>query len=84
MPPVSQLFRHLRQKPRGLLYHYTSMEALHKIIDHGRVWATDIYYLNDSSEYTNAKEFVKTLLSRRLVGDTSLRAKSCPRLSSFK
>jgi hypothetical protein len=81
---VSPLIKHLNQKPRGTLYHYTSMDALQKIIERGSVWATDIHYLNDSSEYTNAKEFVKKLLSERLADDESLRTRVLPEIEQLQ
>jgi hypothetical protein len=36
--------------PPPILYHYTSMQGLLSIVEKGRIWATHIRYLNDSSE----------------------------------
>ena len=41
-----------------VVYHYTSMNALLGIVD-GDIWATNIQYLNDISEYTHFLELVK-------------------------
>ncbi len=36
------------------LYHYTSQQGLIGIVSADELWATDIRYLNDSSEFTYA------------------------------
>ncbi len=33
-----------------IVYHYTSMEAMKKIVESATIWATSIRYLNDVSE----------------------------------
>lgn len=33
-----------------VVYHYTTVDAMMKIVTSGRIWATSISYLNDSSE----------------------------------
>jgi hypothetical protein len=33
-----------------VIYHYTSAQALEKIIKNGQIWATNYRYLNDSQE----------------------------------
>lgn len=53
---------HLQQVPPDVLYHYTSIEAAISILQSDTLWATDIFYLNDSSEYHR----VLTTLQRRL------------------
>ncbi len=47
--------------PPPILYHYTSMQALLSIVEKGRIWATHIQYLNDSSEIVT---MWKTVLGR--------------------
>jgi len=37
-------------RPPSVLYHYTSMEALLSIVESGRMRATHIRYLNDTTE----------------------------------
>ena len=44
------------ETPTPTLYHYTSVEALLSIVPSGSLWATDIHYLNDSSELRTAVE----------------------------
>ena len=42
------------QLPGGLLYHYTSLEALKAIVESKCFWATNVRFLNDSSEFQHA------------------------------
>lgn len=44
----------LAQKPRGPLYHYTTQSGLLGIFRSGRIWATQVKYLNDASEFQHA------------------------------
>jgi hypothetical protein len=37
--------------PPGVLYHYTGAEGLAKILQTGKLWATDALFLNDSTEF---------------------------------
>jgi len=41
-----------------ILYHYTNREGLLGIISSQELWATDINYLNDSSEFKYAKDIL--------------------------
>jgi hypothetical protein len=49
------------------------MDVLEKITSTGAIWACDIDFLNDSSEYVNAKAFIKEELEKRTVHDDVLR-----------
>jgi hypothetical protein len=40
--------------PSGFLYHYTDVHGSKGIIDSQALWATNIYYLNDSQEFDYA------------------------------
>lgn len=42
----------------NILYHYTSMKGLLGIIQERSIWATNILYLNDSSEYKHARDLI--------------------------
>lgn len=44
-------------KPEAL-YHYTTPEGLLGILTENKLWATDIFYLNDSSEFIYGKELI--------------------------
>ena len=54
--------------PPKVLYHYTSQEGLIGVVTNHVLWATDIRYLNDSSEYTYGEDIVKRVISRRKKG----------------
>ncbi len=49
-------------QPPDILYHYTTREGLLGIIQKREIWAANIRYLNDSSEFTAAVEVAKTVL----------------------
>lgn len=48
-----------------LLYHYTSAEALLGILQSRSLWATDIRFLNDTEEFTFARDLISSELTRR-------------------
>ena len=56
----------LQQLP-DTVWHYTSAQGLHGIVDSGRVWATDIRFLNDAQEFEWGSQLVN-----RLLGETDL------------
>jgi hypothetical protein len=49
---------HLRAEPPPVLYHYTSMRAALSIITEEALWATNVFYLNDSSEYRHVLDAI--------------------------
>lgn len=44
--------------PPDLLYHYTGLEGLEGILRERMIWATDVRYLNDSSEVHYSREVI--------------------------
>jgi len=44
-----------RELPSGL-FHYTDAAGLQGIVKSGRLWATHIYYLNDTQEFNTRRE----------------------------
>lgn len=57
-------------EPQKTLYHYTSLDALLQIMPSGLLWATEIHYLNDSSELKHATaRFLEAV--RRLDTDST-------------
>lgn len=54
-----------------VLYHYTDRRGLIGIIEGGKVWATHIQYLNDSSEYSMARKLAGEYAAYVLTGLTS-------------
>lgn len=57
-----------RELPRGLLYHYTTLDGLLGVIDRDCLWATNVRYFNDLEEFRDAfyrcyrDEFIKCLV----------------------
>jgi hypothetical protein len=58
---------HLQQVPPDVLYHYTSIEAAISILKSDTVWVTDIFYLNDSSEYHKVLMAIRRRLEERIA-----------------
>lgn len=50
-----------------ILYHYTSAQGLIEILKTGKIWATNIRYLNDASEFVHAAN-----IARRAAGTNFL------------
>jgi hypothetical protein len=50
------------KQTQQIVYHYTSQTGLLAIIKTKKIWATDIYYLNDSAEMKHAWEIAKKVL----------------------
>jgi hypothetical protein len=51
------------------LYHYTGIGSLLGIVNSRAVWASHIYYLNDSKEILHACEVLSRLLARHETND---------------
>ena len=52
--------------PPDTLYHYTSGEGVVGILREKNLWATNILYLNDSTELTDARDVFRTELNASL------------------
>jgi Protein of unknown function (DUF2971) len=46
-------------EPTGVVFHYTSLGAFMEIVRSGNMYATDIRFLNDSTEMTHALKLVR-------------------------
>lgn len=57
------------EDPEGTLYHYTSLGAFKSIVDHKALWATEIHYLNDSSELVGMYEMMRVYIMEMKNGD---------------
>lgn len=59
-----------------VVYHYTTVDTMMKILTSGRIWATSINYLNDSSEGEHFLSMVRRrlpdLLAEHQLGETVL------------
>jgi hypothetical protein len=60
------------KEPQITLYHYTSINGLIGIAESKKIWATNIYYLNDAAEITHASDILSKDISKRVessIGD---------------
>jgi len=46
------------------IYHYTSMQGLHGIINSNSLWLTDFQYMNDSQEISHGIKLAKSILAK--------------------
>jgi hypothetical protein len=74
---------HMAQVPPANLYHYTSLDVLLKILDSGRLWASNLRYLNDSSEYAHLLVAVDRRVKELLTTADAARAAHLAQLSIF-
>jgi Protein of unknown function (DUF2971) len=74
------------------LFHYTSLGSAEKIVQSRELWATNIYYLNDGSEFTHGirlmREYLATVAERSAAArefrdDVSWTAFESPYLNVF-
>ena len=54
-----KLYEFLKRKPNTTLFHYTSQSGLLGIAENKCLWATNIHYLNDYTEFLHALELAK-------------------------
>ena len=57
------------EPPAGLLYHYTSLDAISSIVRQEALWATDIHYFNDSAELGHTAELLSNEIRSRQSGE---------------
>lgn len=50
----------------NILYHYTSLAGLKGVVENGKIWATNILYLNDSEEFINAMDAFNSVFDTML------------------
>jgi len=67
LPSFSRaLTEHLQQSPPEFLYHYTGQDGLLGIITSGSLWATNISYMNDATEFELSLGLIRDSLSAAL------------------
>jgi Protein of unknown function (DUF2971) len=54
--------------PPEILYHYTTAAGLHGILRDQELWATNVLYMNDSAELTDAVSIFRNVLDRERQG----------------
>lgn len=55
-------------RPPEVLYHYTTAAGLHGILRDQELWATNVLYMNDSSELTDAIAIFRNVLDEERKG----------------
>lgn len=60
----ASLDNHLKQSLPHVLYHYTSQEGLLGIIRSSSLWATNINYMNDATEFDVSLRMIRDRLSK--------------------
>ena len=53
--------------PRGLLYHYTTLNGLLGIVRSRTLWASDIRYMNDSAELKHTADLIRLEVQDRIA-----------------
>ena len=56
--------QHLNEKPKTILFHYTTQAGLMGIIKTKKIWATNIHYLNDSGQFSHAVDMLNNGIDR--------------------
>lgn len=69
----SKLAAYFPIEPESSLYHYTSLGALVGIVTNRELWASHVYYLNDSKEVLHACELLDRTLDDNSVFEPNLR-----------
>ncbi len=59
------------KKPKNILYHYTSLGTVMKIVEGGSLWATDIRFLNDVAEMNHTVHLLHSAINQREKDSTS-------------
>jgi hypothetical protein len=54
----------------AVVYHYTGVDTMMKIVDNGCLWATSIKYLNDVKEYEHFRDLVRKNIPKFIEGHT--------------
>jgi hypothetical protein len=50
------------------LYHYTDSAAIKAVLEYGRLWLSDIRYLNDHNEYKEGEKIIRSVFEAKGAG----------------
>jgi hypothetical protein len=64
---LESVLTHLGKLSPPTLYHYTSLDVLQKIVERGIIWASDVRYLNDSTEYSHVIDIISSRVEEHLL-----------------
>ncbi|MEW8436923.1 MAG: DUF2971 domain-containing protein [Candidatus Thiodiazotropha taylori] len=53
-------------QPTKPLFHYTTLQGLTGIVESSKLWATNVFYLNDASEVKHAASLLKLAIDKKL------------------
>ena len=53
--------------PKGLLYHYTTLNGLLGIVRSRTLWASDVRYMNDSAELKHSADLIRIEVQERIA-----------------
>lgn len=67
--------------PKGLLYHYTTVEGLQGILEKNDLWATSAYFLNDPAEIIYGYDRLREVLDKWLANASSVGEKDSLRVT---
>ena len=68
----ASFIEHLRRRPRNdTVYHYTPQSGVLGIIKSKELWASQVQYMNDSTEYNSALQLADDILEKRSSGADS-------------
>ena len=56
-----------------ILYHYTNSDGLNGILNSGKIWTTEIHYLNDKSEIQLAFKYIRNEIESQKQGTDKTR-----------
>ena len=62
---IDELYAH---EPPTTLYHYTGLSGALGIVEKGHVYATELRYLNDTTEGSHLASLISRLVDQRLLG----------------
>jgi hypothetical protein len=69
---MSAWAEHLATSPPGVLYHYTTQQGLLSIATGKSLWATSVHRLEDSTEFSGARDLGRVQLAQSLRSDAEL------------
>ena len=80
MNTIDEIFS---QTPHSTLYHYTGIGSLLGMVDSGVLWASHIYYLNDSAEIVFACRLLQNIVKERISNSSHQESEFLGQLHSW-
>jgi len=67
------IFKEMSREVPNILYHYTDSDGLRGILTSGKIWTTEIHYLNDKSEIQLAFKYIRNEIEAQKKGNDKVR-----------